>query len=135
MFHASIEPLLEPFCQWQRGVWRSSTGPHFDVFNPATGALLATVADQGAAVAKAAITHAHEALPAWQAKSAKERQGRQVHTDRRHRVHEWRIAVVRPCRRPVQGGGTLQPPQFRERADRYRDNFFGGPPQKGQIGA
>ena len=73
MFHASIEPLLEPFCQWQRGVWRSSTGPHFDVFNPATGALLATVADQGAAVAKAAITHAHEALPAWQAKSAKER--------------------------------------------------------------
>ena len=73
MFHASIEPLLEPFYQWQRGVWRSSTGPHFDVFNPATGALLATVADQGAAVAKAAITHAHEALPAWQAKSAKER--------------------------------------------------------------
>ena len=73
MFHASIEPLLEPFCQWQRGVWRSSTGPHFDVFNPATGALLATVADQGAAVATAAITHAHEALPAWQAKSAKER--------------------------------------------------------------
>lgn len=73
MFHASIEPLLEPFCQWQRGVWRSSTGPHFDVFNPATGALLATVADQGAAVAKAAITHAHAALPAWQAKSAKER--------------------------------------------------------------
>ena len=73
MFHASIEPLLEPFCQWQRGVWRSSTGPHFDVFNPATGALLATVADQGAAVAEAAITNAHEALPAWQAKSAKER--------------------------------------------------------------
>ncbi len=73
MFHASIEPLLEPFCHWQRGVWRSSTGPHFDVFNPATGALLATVADQGAAVAKAAITHAHAALPAWQAKSAKER--------------------------------------------------------------
>ena len=73
MFHAPIDPLLEPFCQWQRGVWRSSTGPHFDVFNPATGALLATVADQGAAVAKAAITHAHEALPAWQAKSAKER--------------------------------------------------------------
>ena len=73
MFHASIEPLLEPFCQWPRGVWRPSPGPHFDVFNPATGALLATVADQGAAVAKAAITHAHEALPAWQAKSAKER--------------------------------------------------------------
>ena len=73
MFHASIEPLLEPFCQWQRGVWRSSTGPHFDVFNPATGALLATVADQGSAEAEAAIAAAHAALPAWQAKSAKER--------------------------------------------------------------
>lgn len=73
MFHASIEPLLEPFCHWQRGVWRSSTGPHFDVFNPATGALLATVADQGAVEAEAAIARAHAALPAWQAKSAKER--------------------------------------------------------------
>ena len=73
MFNASLEPLLQPFCQWHKGAWRSSTGPYFDVFNPASGQLLATVADQGAAVAEAAIARAHAALPAWQAKSAKER--------------------------------------------------------------
>lgn len=73
MFNASLEPLLQPFCQWHKGAWRSSTGPYFDVFNPANGQLLATVADQGAAVAEAAIARAHAALPAWQAKSAKER--------------------------------------------------------------
>ena len=73
MFYASIEPLLQPFCPWHKGAWRSSTGPHFDVFNPANGQLLATVADQGAAVAQAAIERAHAALPAWQARSAKER--------------------------------------------------------------
>ena len=73
MSHASIDPLLEPFCHWQDGAWRTSDGPSFPVTNPADGALLATVADQGAAEAEAAITNAHEALPAWQAKSAKER--------------------------------------------------------------
>ena len=73
MPHASINPLLEPFCHWQDGAWRTSDGPSFPVTNPADGALLATVADQGAAEAEAAITNAHEALPAWQAKSAKER--------------------------------------------------------------
>ena len=73
MPHASIDPLLEPFCHWQDGAWRTSDGPSFPVTNPADGALLATVADQGAAEAEAAITNAHEALPAWQAKSAKER--------------------------------------------------------------
>ena len=73
MPHASIDPLLEPFCHWQDGAWRTGDGPSFPVTNPADGALLATVADQGAAEAEAAITNAHEALPAWQAKSAKER--------------------------------------------------------------
>ena len=73
MPHASIDPLLEPFCHWQDGAWRTGDGPSFPVTNPADGALLATVADQGAAKAEAAITNAHEALPAWQAKSAKER--------------------------------------------------------------
>ena len=63
MFNASLEPLLQPFCQWHKGAWRSSTGPYFDVFNPASGQLLANVADQGAAVAEAAIARAHAALP------------------------------------------------------------------------
>ena len=73
MPHASINPLLDPFCHWQDGAWRVSGGPSFPVTNPATGALLATVADQGSAEAEAAIAAAHAALPAWQAKSAKER--------------------------------------------------------------
>lgn len=73
MPHASIDPLLEPFCHWQDGAWRTGDGPSFPVTNPADGALLATVADQGAVEAEAAITNAHAALPAWQAKSAKER--------------------------------------------------------------
>ena len=59
MPHASIDPLLEPFCHWQDGAWRTGDGPSFPVTNPADGALLATVADQGAAEAEAAITHAH----------------------------------------------------------------------------
>ena len=73
MFHASIAPLLQPFCHWQDGAWRATTGPSFPVTNPADGSLLATVADQGGPEAEAAIARAHAALPAWQAKSAKER--------------------------------------------------------------
>ena len=73
MFHASIEPLLRPFCLWQQDAWRTGSNPCFEVFNPATGLLLATVADQDAVVAEAAIARAHMALPSWQAKSAKER--------------------------------------------------------------
>ena len=73
MFHASIAPLLQPFCHWQDGAWRATTGPSFPVTNPADGSLLATIADQGGLEAEAAIARAHAALPAWQAKSAKER--------------------------------------------------------------
>ena len=73
MPHASIDPLLEPFCHWQDGAWRTGDGPSFPVTNPADGTLLATVADQGAVEAEAAIARAHAALPAWQAKNAKER--------------------------------------------------------------
>jgi succinate-semialdehyde dehydrogenase / glutarate-semialdehyde dehydrogenase len=73
MFHASLAPLLQPFCHWQEDAWRSGTEPYFAVTNPADGTLLATVADQGAAEAEAAIARAHAALPAWQARSAKDR--------------------------------------------------------------
>lgn len=50
--------------------------PHlnsFPVHNPATGELLESVANMGAAEAEAAIQRANEALPAWKAKTAKER--------------------------------------------------------------
>lgn len=53
--------------QWLAGSRR------FAVRNPASGALLAEVADLGAEETRAAITAASAALPAWQALSAKQR--------------------------------------------------------------
>ena len=45
----------------------------FAVTDPATGALLAEVANLGASEAEAAIAAANKAWPAWRAKTAKER--------------------------------------------------------------
>jgi len=54
------------------GAWVA--GPaRLDVFDPATGRKLADVARLGAAEAQAAIAAADTALPAWRAKTAKER--------------------------------------------------------------
>ncbi|HEX8902467.1 NAD-dependent succinate-semialdehyde dehydrogenase [Vitreimonas sp.] len=53
--------------QWRAGVKR------FEVFNPATQAVIAHVPDLGAAETEEAVAAAHRAFPAWAAKSAKER--------------------------------------------------------------
>ena len=53
--------------QWVAGSQR------FDVTDPATGALLARVANLGATEAQTAIAAANAAWPAWRAKTAKER--------------------------------------------------------------
>jgi succinate-semialdehyde dehydrogenase/glutarate-semialdehyde dehydrogenase len=53
--------------QWRAGVKR------FEVFNPATQAVIAQVPDLGAAETEEAVVAAHRAFPAWAAKSAKER--------------------------------------------------------------
>ncbi|SCA54799.1 succinate-semialdehyde dehydrogenase I, NADP-dependent [Candidatus Terasakiella magnetica] len=45
----------------------------FDVLNPATGELIASVADMGASETKKAIESAQEAMVGWRAKTAKER--------------------------------------------------------------
>jgi succinate-semialdehyde dehydrogenase/glutarate-semialdehyde dehydrogenase len=56
------------------GQWRA--GAHrFDVYNPATQEVIATVPDLGATETEAAVAAAHRALPAWAAKAAKERAG------------------------------------------------------------
>jgi succinate-semialdehyde dehydrogenase/glutarate-semialdehyde dehydrogenase len=56
--------------------WRgASDGKTFEVTDPATGAVLGVVPDMTAADAHAAIDAAHAALPAWRARSAKERAG------------------------------------------------------------
>ncbi len=57
--------------QWVDGSGGSST--RFAVYDPATGALLAEVANLGAAQAEAAIAAAHAAWPAWRNTTAKER--------------------------------------------------------------
>lgn len=48
-------------------------GRRFDVHNPATDAVLASVPDSGAADARAAVDAAHAAFPSWRAVPAKQR--------------------------------------------------------------
>ncbi|MCW1413233.1 NAD-dependent succinate-semialdehyde dehydrogenase [Rhizobium sp. 1AS11] len=56
------------------GVWTSGDATKtFDVLNPATGELLASLPDMGAAETRTAIDAAHAAQPAWAARPAKER--------------------------------------------------------------
>ncbi|MDQ7728248.1 NAD-dependent succinate-semialdehyde dehydrogenase [Halomonas sp. SpR8] len=55
--------------QWVDG----KQGARFEVINPATGEVVAQVANAGADDARMAIEAAHRALPAWRAKTAKER--------------------------------------------------------------
>jgi succinate-semialdehyde dehydrogenase/glutarate-semialdehyde dehydrogenase len=56
------------------GRWTAAaSGKKVEVHNPATGELLGTVPDMGAADARAAIEAAHAAFPAWSKKTAGER--------------------------------------------------------------
>src|SRR5262245_3628585 len=56
------------------GEWRNGAGGKtFAVHNPATGELIAEVADAGAAEAEAAVRAAYEAFPAWSRRPADER--------------------------------------------------------------
>ena len=56
------------------GAWcDASDGRRFDVSDPATDAVFATVPDSGATDARAALDAAHAAFPAWRAVPAKQR--------------------------------------------------------------
>ncbi|MBY5592045.1 NAD-dependent succinate-semialdehyde dehydrogenase [Rhizobium leguminosarum] len=70
-------PFSSPFLRdagYINGVWTSGDATKtFDVLNPATGELLASLPDMGAAETRAAIDAAHAAQPAWAARPAKER--------------------------------------------------------------
>ncbi len=75
---ASHLPLADPDLLRTRcpigGQWQDAdSGTTCDVTNPATGALLGTVPDMGAAETRRAIAAAHAAFPAWSKKTAKER--------------------------------------------------------------
>ena len=58
------------------GAWTGAdSGDRFKVTNPATGELLAEVADLGGAETRRAIAAAHRAMAEWKTKTAKERAG------------------------------------------------------------
>ncbi|MDK1482415.1 aldehyde dehydrogenase family protein, partial [Sinorhizobium sp. 6-117] len=62
---AALASVTRPSAQW--------TGATFDVFNPSTGELLATLPDMGIEEAHAAIEAAAAAQGRWAAKPAKDR--------------------------------------------------------------
>jgi len=70
-------PFSSPFLRdagYINGAWTSGDATKtFDVLNPATGELLASLPDMGATDTRTAIDAAHAAQPAWTARPAKER--------------------------------------------------------------
>ena len=66
-------PLLREAC-YIDGEWvKADSGETIEVTNPATGEVLGTVPNCGAAETKRAVEAANRAWPAWRAKTAKER--------------------------------------------------------------
>jgi succinate-semialdehyde dehydrogenase/glutarate-semialdehyde dehydrogenase len=65
-------PALLKADAWVNGRWVAGSS-RFAVDNPATGELIAQVSNLGATEAEVAIAAAEAALPAWRAKTAKER--------------------------------------------------------------
>lgn len=55
------------------GQWTAFSGPRLDVTNPATGAVITSVPDSGAAEARAALDAAHAAFATWRKVPAKQR--------------------------------------------------------------
>jgi succinate-semialdehyde dehydrogenase/glutarate-semialdehyde dehydrogenase len=67
------QTLLKQHC-YINGSWRDAdSGATIDVTNPATGAKLGTIPKMGTSETRQAIEAANAALPAWRAKTAKER--------------------------------------------------------------
>jgi succinate-semialdehyde dehydrogenase/glutarate-semialdehyde dehydrogenase len=68
------DPALLHMQAYIDGAWADAdSGAKIDVDNPATGDILGTVPKMGAAETRRAIEAANAALPAWRAKTAKER--------------------------------------------------------------
>ena len=73
MLKLKDETLLRPDA-YVDGAWtQARSGARFAVTNPATGEVIAKVADFDVSDVRAAIEAAHTAFPAWRAKTAKER--------------------------------------------------------------
>ncbi|MBY5548068.1 NAD-dependent succinate-semialdehyde dehydrogenase [Rhizobium leguminosarum] len=72
--HVPFSSLFLRDAGYINGVWTSGDATRtFDVLNPATGELLASLPEMGAAETRAAIDAAHAAQPGWAARPAKER--------------------------------------------------------------
>ena len=70
------DPALLPTGAYIDGAWVASrSGKTFEVTNPATGEVIATIADCDADDARAAVEAAERAMPAWAAHTAKDRAG------------------------------------------------------------
>ena len=68
------DPSLLKTLAYVDGAWsEAECGARFNVLNPATGEVLASVPDLGAAETRRAIEAANAAWPAWKAKTGKER--------------------------------------------------------------
>ena len=68
------DPSLLKTLAYVDGAWsKADSGASFNVTNPATGEVLASVPDLGAAETRRAIEAANAAWPAWKAKTGKER--------------------------------------------------------------
>ena len=68
------DPSLLKTLAYVDGTWsKADSGASFPVLNPATGEVLASVPDLGAAETRRAIEAANAAWPAWKAKTGKER--------------------------------------------------------------
>ena len=73
MLKLNDESLLRQQCYIDGGWCDADSGERIDVFNPATGAVIATVPNMGAAETRRAIDAANLGWGGWRAKTAKER--------------------------------------------------------------
>ena len=67
------DPKLFKAASYVDGQWIDKAAKTYDVINPANGDLVASVPSHGAAEATSAVEAASRALPAWRAKTSKER--------------------------------------------------------------
>jgi succinate-semialdehyde dehydrogenase/glutarate-semialdehyde dehydrogenase len=93
------------------GKWcEANDGARFDVTNPATGEVIATVPDMGADETRAAIEAADATWPAWRAKTAKERAGilRKLYFLMMENQEELAQILTAECGKPiVEGRGEV----------------------------
>ena len=89
-----LEARERRFGHWIGGAWTEVGDAHFPTRNPATGELLATVAQAGEGEVDRAVKAARAALPAWQALSGHARARYLYAFARQVQKHARRLAVL-----------------------------------------